>query len=1506
MFSQRNNPYCELLSNSATKVSVIFFISKFFLIFFVFISFLLSLPHQNIKRMKHILGLDLGSNSIGWALVQQDFGNKQGKIIATGSRIIPMDQGILGDFERGNTVSQTAERTTYRSTRRLRERHLLRRERLHRVLHILGFLPPHYDAQIDFTKRYGKFIDNAEPKIAYNNGNFIFMNSFNEMIEDFKKHQPQLFYKKSNGEESKIPYDWTIYYLRKKALSQKITQQELAWLILHFNQKRGYYQLRGEEETENPNKEVAFHSLKVVDVEAEAPNKKGEIWYTIRLENGWIYRRTSKIPLDDWKGKTRDFIVTTDLNDDGTVKVDKEGKEKRSFRAPEENDWNLLKKKTEHDIDFSGKTVGAYIYDHLLQNPNQKIKGKLVRTIERKYYKDELKAILAKQIALQPELFTENLLTDCIRELYRKNETQQQNLLSKDFLHLFVEDIIFYQRPLRSKKSTIANCTLEKRSYIDKETNERKDTPIKVCAKSNPYYQEFRVLQWLQNLRIYEIETDREVTAEFIETAEDYEALFNFLMSQKEIDNEGLLKYFLFAKNPQIKDKVAKSELKKWLTTYRWNYVYDVADNSSKKYSMNETGYDLQRYLQKVERLPANFLTFDTTYRLWHLLYSVKDKVEFEKALKKFAKKKQLDKTSFVESFKNFKPYPNQYGSFSEKAIKKLLPLMRFGNHWDFNRIDVSTQKRIDDLINGVANEEIRTIIREKAEKYQLNSESCFQGLPLWLAQYVVYNRHAEATDIEKWTSVSDLETYLEDFKQHSLRNPIVEQVITETLRVVRDIWQQYGGGQANFFDEIHIELGRELKKTAEERKQLSDKNQENENTNLRIKKLLAELKEDVSIQNVRPYSLVQQELLKIYEEGVFSSTDEIEEDIRKIRKKAEPTTPEIQRYKLWLEQKYKSPYTGEVISLTKLFTEEYEIEHIIPQSRYYDDSLSNKVICESAVNKLKTNLLGLEFIQKHHGEKVRVAGDKEVTIFTEEQYKEFVKKHYANNSAKQQKLLLDEIPEKMVARQLNDTRYISKYISEILSKIVRSDEKDEGVNSKNVIPCTGKITTALKQDWGLNDVWNELILPRFERMNQLTQTQLFTSYNDRLQKNLPTVPIEYSQGFQKKRIDHRHHAMDALVIACATREHINYMNNQHALDKNKDKEEKQQSRIDLRTILCEKKNNNWQFKKPWSTFTQEAKEALEHIVVSFKQNLRVINKATNYYEKWEEKNGVLVKKKVKQEGTNWAIRKPLHKETVSGKIVLDRKIGKDKILTATRKAVDITFTEKIISSITDTGIQKILLNYLKYKGSPEVAFSAEGLEELNKNIAQYNDGKKHQPIYKVRIFEEGSKFPLGEKSAKATKYVEAAKGTNLFFGVYQGKGKRTYATIPLNEVIERQKQGLPSVPERNEKGEPLLFSLSPNDLVYVSMEGEIAETIDFNNLSKEQKERIYNVNDFSSTTCYFTPNRVAKAICPKEIDKKGKDSGSFDTKTASIEGVQIKEVCIKLKVDRLGNITKA
>jgi len=1426
---------------------------------------------------KNILGLDLGTNSIGWALINQDFENKQGKILGMGGRIIPMSQDILGDFGKGNSVSQTAARTGYRGVRRLRERFLLRRERLHRVLNIINYLPEHYASQIDFEKRFGKFNEETEPKLAYNKDGFVFKNSFEEMLADFKNNQPQLL-----ENDKKIPYDWTIYYLRKKAISQKIEKEELAWILLNFNQKRGYYQLRGEEEEENPNKLVEFYSLKIVDVLADEPQKgKSDIWYSLVLENGWVYRRASKTPLFDWKDKTRDFIVTIDLNDDGSVKTDKDGNEKRSFRAPAETDWTLVKKKTEQEIDKSHKTVGVYIYEALLQNPKQKIKGKLVRTIERKFYKDELKQILEKQKEFHQELKNDDLYNDCVRELYRNNEAHQLTLSKKEFVHLLMEDIIFYQRPLRSQKSSISNCSLESRKYKDENGVEHIQF-LKAIPKSNPYYQEFRIWQWIFNLNIYKKDDDANVTKEFLNTTENFENLFEFLNNRKEVDQKALLKHF------KLNEK-----------TYRWNFVED------KKYPCNETKTMISSRLDKVENISDDFFTRETEQKIWHIIYSVNDKMEYEKALKSFARKNNLDENSFFEAFKKFPPFKSEYGSFSEKAIKKLLPLMRLGKYWNYADIDKYSKDRIQKIINGEFDENIKDKVREKA--VHLTSENDFQGLQLWLAQYVVYGRHSEASIIGKWNSTDDLEEFLKEFKQHSLRNPIVEQVITETLRVVKDIWIKYGNGAKDFFNEIHIELGREMKLPADEREQLTRQISENENTNLRIKALLAEMMTDNSVENVRPYSPMQQEILKIYEDGILKSDIEIEDDILKISKTAQPSSSDLKRYKLWLEQRYKSPYTGQIIPLNKLFTPEYEIEHIIPQSRYFDDSFSNKIICESAVNKLKDNYIGLGFIKQFGGTIVECGLGKNVKVFEVDEYEDFVKKHYANNRGKRNKLLLEEIPEKMIERQLNDTRHISKYISGVLSNIVRvEDGSDEGVNSKNIVPGNGKITTQLKQDWGLNDVWNDLILPRFERMNQLTNSTDFTAWNENHQKYLPTVPIKESKGFSKKRIDHRHHALDALVIACATKDHVNLLNNQSAKSDTK--------RYDLKKKLMKfekavykhpqtgeriERDVPKQFLKPWESFTIDAKNNLDKIIVSFKQNLRVINKATNYYEKYVEKDGIKTKEKIQQTGTNWAIRKPMHKETVSGKIDLPWvKVPKGKILTATRKNLDTSFDLKSINSITDTGIQKILRSYLEFKGSAEAAFSPEGIEDMNKNIEKYNDGKLHQPINKVRVFELGSKFQVGQTGNKKDKYVEAAKGTNLFFAVYEDKnGKRSYETIPLNIVIERQKQGLSVVDLKGVND----FYLCPNDLVYIPSEDELenVNNIDFKNFTKEKNERIYKVVSFSGSQIFFVRQDVSTSVVNKA------EFSTLNKMERAIDGSMVKEHCLKLNVDRLGNISK-
>lgn len=137
---------------------------------------------------------------------------------------------------------------------------------------------------------------------------------------------------------------------------------------------------------------------------------------------------------------------------------------------------------------------------------------------------------------------------------------------------------------------------------------------------------------------------------------------------------------------------------------------------------------------------------------------------------------------------------------------------MRMGKYWHLESIDNATLTRIHQILNGEMDESTASRIKEKY--IHLDNFSSFQGLPTWLACYIVYNRHSEIKDNTKWKQPSDIDAYIQSFKQHSLHNPIVEQIIMETLRTVRDIWKQIG-----HIDEIHVELGREMKNPADKRK---------------------------------------------------------------------------------------------------------------------------------------------------------------------------------------------------------------------------------------------------------------------------------------------------------------------------------------------------------------------------------------------------------------------------------------------------------------------------------------------------------------------------------------------------------------------------------------------------------------------------------------------------------------------------------------------------------------
>lgn len=1639
--------------------------------------------------MKKILGLDLGTNSIGWAVVNAEEihdEKEEGKVTlkpisieAANSRIIPMDAAVMGDFDSGNSVSQTKERTVFRGTRRLRERALLRRERLHRVLDLMGFLPEHYSAKLT---RYGKFSDDSEPKLAWRKNDsgiyeFLFKESFEEMVSEFKKEHPSI---------EKVPYDWTIYYLRKKALSQALTKEELAWILLNFNQKRGYYQLRGEDE-EKSNEEIEeIISAKILSVEKKEKDKKyDKYWYEMSLDNGLVYRASFYNDVSMWIGETKEFILKTTIQKNGDEK--KELSFLPSVDEIERMDlqgkgrmYAKIKLRTEKNIDESQKTVGEYIYSNILKNPQQKIIGKLVRTVERKFYKDELCQILEKQKQFIPELNDKKLYVKCLEELYPVNEVHRKDIENRDFTYLFINDILFYQRPLKSKKSLISDCPYEIRK--DKEGN---DYSVKCIAKSNPYFQEFRLWQFVQNLKIYEREKkeggklsiDVDVTSDFIKSEDDIVALFEELNNKIEIEQDILLKFLIREKvkcdclsdaikgriweilrNVKVKDRASvfarfaeenfsdsqnlidinsfgkafksisikkdvdysddeitslilkafeKIEFKTEL--YRWNYVED------KKYPCNETRAAILKGLSK-SGVKQEFLTKEKELEIWHILYSVEDKIEIGKAFVKYAKDNSLEE-SFAEEFAKLKPFEKEYGSYSEKAIKKLLPLMRMGKYWSADAIDEKTKERIEKLITSEYDENISDRVREKV--VGLRDLSQFKGLPLWMACYVVYNRHSEVKDIEKWNSPEDIDNYLRGFKQHSLRNPIVEQVVTETLRTVRDIWKQVGQ-----IDEIHLELGREMKNPADKRKTMSENIQKNENTNLRIKAILAELKNsDYGVENVRPYSPSQQDILKIYEEYALDNLTKEDKDfefVSKVSKSAQPTKSEIIRYKAWLEQKYRSPYTGEIIPLAKLFTPAYEIEHVIPQSRYFDDSFSNKVICESEVNKLKDNKLAYEFISSNEGRIVTLADGKTVKIFSVGEYEDFVKKHF--KGSKKNKLLMSDIPDGFIERQLNDSRYISKFIKGLLSNIVR--EKSGGGEyeleavSKNLISCTGGVTDSLKKDWGMDDVWNRIVLPRFVRLNKLTGTNNFTAVNQQGHL-IPNMPLELQKGFNKKRIDHRHHAMDAIVIACATRSHVNLLNNESARSMYKDECSKSDDfdknssyRYHLskklrrqEDVVIEGKNRKVfkEFIKPWDTFTSDSQRVLENMIVSFKQNLRVINKTVNKFEHYDENGKKKIVKQVK--GDSWAIRKSMHKDTGWGEINLrfTKEVSLNEALKNPKSIVNKDFKRKVqellihghdakyikkyvednkdvwsdidikkikvyyftkdtnkryfatrflsdlvgymsgikdsdkaiskIEGITDTGIQKILKAHLHAKGNnPEIAFSADGIDEMNRNVVELNGGKPHKPIYKVRRYESGNKYSIGQKGCKAKKFVEADGGTNLFFAIFNSEklnkesgemeSVRSYLTIPLNVMIDCQKK-FGSKWQANietylkecklvSDEVKLLFILSPNDLVYLPTKEELK-----NGVNLIDKSKIYKFVDSSGIQANFVPFSVSKAIfsMTKDEQKKafGEEAyciqneigvGSRPSKNqVAITGEMIKEICLPLKVDRLGNI---
>lgn len=1595
---------------------------------------------------KKILGLDVGTNSIGAALIElpkslDDYG-KYGNIIWMGSRIIPVDADYLQKFETGGQVeTKAAARRMKRGSRRLKHRYKLRRTRLIKVLKLIGWIPE------DFPLDNPSLIKNI---IRENNGRFEFkmkewLPFSNETINEALS-ELGLEGKANEKGNPIIQEDWIVYYLRKKALSEKITLKEFARILYLMNQRRGFKSSRKDlqdneliswdefitikkqiDDGELPEykkgngkeyktKFVSNTIIEKVELKSDEKDKSGKYTFIIQAADkriiNWEEKRKEK---PDWEGKEFRLLVEQEINKKGEIKQDSKPK------IPKKDDWTLTMTALDNQIDESGKQVGEFFWDKLAEatkkNEIYKIRQNVIR---REKYQRELKAIWDKQLELrkadgsEEELLNTAKLKEIAFELYKHNTTKQKELIEKGLFHILANDIIYYQRELKSQKDAISECRYEKRNGITKDENgnwiKTGIYGLKCCPKSSPLFQEFRIWQDIHNIRILQ----KEFTENGI-TKVDYDVTNLYL------NNENKAELFdLFDTNSEVTEKKIFDKLNELINGASLNsdaFRINLFTNRE-KLKGNETKDEFRKIFKKFnwenegEKVLRDAEKF---FDLWHIVYSItssdleKSKKGIKKALKRFDMPEEI-----AEAISEMKEFKKEYASYSALAIRKLLSLMRCGKHWNWNTIQnlliadpnektkkIKLSERLDSIIHNGWERDIKVDKRtgEIIEQRKFTEQNHFSGLPVWLAGYVVYGRHSERETTEKYTieQIKSLNVLAET--QKLMGNPLVKQVVAETMLLVRDVCIQYGQP-----DEIHIELGRELKKNAEQRSAIAEVNQRNLEEKRRVKLILQELlkgsfeqaidknKTEVTsfTVNPNPNNPTDVEIYRIYKScGEFDwnpkegkTEEQVKADaiFKDGKKERIPTGEEIRKYILWLSQKCVSPYTGKVIPLSKLFDETYyEKEHIIPRKKLKNDSMDNLIIAETGVNKAKGNELAANFISRCKG--TCNYGGTTYKLFNYNEYVEHCKKTFKGKKLKN--LLATEVPDDFIERQINDTRYIGKKIGDLLYPFAKEKE--------GLIFTIGGITSDLRKEWSLNKIWKKLLEPRFKRLESITDKQYI--HQNQHDQNDIDFDVPEIKDLDIKRIDHRHHALDALIIAATTREHIRYLNSLNAVDTSEELQKVKQRLV---------KGKIRDFKLPWETFVKDAKEKLEEVVVTFKSNQRVVTKPYNRYLKWKKMQDGTLKKVYEEQKDNprWlAVRKSLFKEpqgiiwikekrevkvkdaveiqikrmqvehdsnkrktaayvydqearlyikdiiqktidstgiqlseeqelikAIEKHYLSKNKKGKSFILggkeyekiaiaefvpyKAKRVKVDTSFNEDKISKIPyadKSRIPILLREHLREFGKPTEAFSEEGLEKL----AKKNNNK---PIRTVTVT-DGRLTDEHYENLFGNKYVESDKGSIAYFVIYENEKtheRSKMLSVSAHIVASRITQGKPIVePMEGHK----IIMLQPNDLVYVPTDEEWSEIKQGNknaiNWSDNRKInlRIYKMVKSTGSSCYFIPSQISKLILPyDQYEEKGKKIGELESqncseKTMDDDKINIKERCIKLHVDRLGNI---
>ncbi len=500
-----------------------------------------------------------------------------------------------------------------------------------------------------------------------------------------------------------------------------------------------------------------------------------------------------------------------------------------------------------------------------------------------------------------------------------------------------------------------------------------------------------------------------------------------------------------------------------------------------------------------------------------------------------------------------------------------------------------------------------------------------------------------------------------------------------------------------------------------------------------------------------------------------------------------EPSDTDVLKYQLWEEQEHKCLYTGETIGLVDFLgsNPKYDIEHTVPQSVGGDSTKMNLTLCQSRFNRevKKANLPSQlankdeilpriahwkaryeeldKQIRKYKGSKAADKESKDRII--SKRHKLTLERNYWKG--KYDRFTMTSVPEGFSRRQGTDISVISRYARLYLKSVF-----------DRVFIVKGIATSDFRKIWGIQD--------------------------------------EYTK---KERVNHVHHCIDAITIACIGPYEYGQLANYYH----------------------EHEESKWfglkkpQFRKPWPTFTEDIK--------SIQKDLIIAHHTQDNMPKTGKRRVMTPKGKVLTQGD--AARGPLHKDTFYGRIS-----NNGELKSVVRKNLS-DLSSANIKDIVDKEVKRVVQEACDKYGSLKKAIEVDDI---------WMNREKGVRIKKVRVFVKdviphvNSHRDLSKHDYKQVFYVQ--NESNYILAIYigrdiNGKEKREFKIISLLDAANflkksyAQKDVSTLVPRYSDSGYELAYQLKVGTMVllYENSAEEIFEC------SKEELvKRLYKITGFS------------------------------------------------------------